>query len=83
MALPDDLVIIGNKDIGVYAFAILMIFETKKEITLSANMNHVSKMERLISLFKVHGVQEQQRRKETTKKGKKQIVRMKVILARV
>lgn len=81
--LPDDLIIIGSKNIEVYAFAILMVFETKKEIILSANMNHASKMERLIKLFRIHGVEEQTREKNTIKKGDKQIVRLKVTLARV
>ena len=72
--LPDDTIIIAGKPIQNYAFSILLLFEDRKEIKLYANLNHTPVMERLISLYKVHGIEEMDR----TRTGN----RIKVILAR-
>lgn len=72
--MPDNLVIIAGKAIEKYAFSILLLFENRKEITLSANLNHSPVMERLISLYKVFGIQEMNREREGN--------RIKVLLAR-
>ena len=72
--LPDDTLIIAGKPIQNYAFSILLLFEGRKEIKLSANLNHTPVMERLISLYKVHGIEEMDRTRTNN--------RIKVILAR-
>jgi len=70
--MPDNLVIIAKKPIEKYAFSILLLFENRKEITLSANLSHSPVMERLISLYKIHGVEEMER----TRKGNRIIVKL-------
>lgn len=61
--LPDNLVIVGKKDTKEYAYPILLRLETQKQIKLSSNLCYAPKAERLISLFKILGVEEMRRSK--------------------
>lgn len=59
-----NIVKIASKDIWLYFFSVAIKFECFKQVILSAHMIHTPKMERIISLWKVHRVEETSRRND-------------------
>lgn len=59
-----NIVKIASKEIEKYFFSVGLKFECFKQVILSAHMINTPKMERIISLWKVHRVEETSRRND-------------------